>query len=785
MRWKIVVTGLALAVATAVGCKEQCYMTQPDLDSYRNLMPACLETDLKASIVPSGSTTPTPATVLNSERESRRMSLAEAISLALENGSVGSPVLNGTSNLSLASFSGRGVFAPESRIQVLALDPAIVATDIEASLAKFDVRWNSSLTWNTTDRAVGSPFERFQAQSQNINFIQTDDAQFRTSLLKPLPTGGVAGITFTTDYENTNLPARVNPSYRPNVQFQFEQPLLQGYGVDINQLRASHPGSVLTPFQTGGRVEGILITRLRYDQQRAEFERQVHIMLVNVEVAYWNLYGSYWSLYSREQALRQSFEAWKINKERFEYGRIGVQDLAQTRGQYESFRAQRITALGQVMENERALRILIGLPVEDGKQLVPIDSPTLTPYRPDWGTSVNEALALRPELVLAREDLKFRQLDLISQKNLLLPDLRVTATYDINGLGSRLDGGANDPSNALHDLATNKTNDWALGLRMDYVLGYRDANAAVRSAKLNLARSFAVLKDQESRTEQFLALQYANLVQFYELIQAQRSQREAAAIALQARFKEFLAGRGTLDFLLEAQRIWADALRDEFQAVVQYNNTLATFEFAKGTILKHDNVVIAEGPLPKFAQVRAVDHYNERSKALVLRERDLIKPPVCEDNGKSYIGLPDIPKAMAPSVPAALEGQKNLEKMPDNVQHESTILRKGPVQSNGPVAEPVPGLSNPGTSGGVPEQFPNPRTVPFPDVKQVPAIPDSAKPGSEGKPGSPDAHSLPLSSGPALNFSESAGPDLSGSKPASSSEGNPNNAPTTAVPIRK
>ena len=614
---------------------------------------------------------------------------------------------------------------------------------------------------------MASPFERFQAQSSNINFIQTDDAQFRTSLLKPLPTGGVAGITFTTDYENTNLPARVNPSYRPNVQFLFEQPLLQGYGVEINQLRAAHPGSVLTPFQTGGRVEGILITRLRYDQQRAEFERLVHIMLVNVEIAYWRLYGSYWELYSREQALRQSFEAWKINKERFEYGRIPIQDLAQTRGQYESFRAQRLAALSAVLEDERQLRLLIGLEVEDGKQLVPIDSPTLTPYKPDWATAVNDALALRPELVLARQDLKFRQLDLISQKNLLLPDLRFTATYDINGLGSRLDGGANDTSNALHDLATNATNDWALGLRFDYVLGYRDANAAVRSAKLNLARSYAVLKDQERRTEQFLAKQYADLTLYYETILAQRSQREATALALQARFKEFLAGKGTLDFLLEAQRIWADALRDEFGAIVRYNSALALFEFAKGTIMQHDNVVIAEGPLPKFAQVRAVDHYNERSKALVLRERDLVKPAVCEAEGKTYIGVPELPAATAPSVPAALEGQKNLEKLPENVQHESTIRQHVTPESNGASADPL-------IPGEVPEQFRVPRIVPVPNGTQAPVPEKPGKPGPERKPGVSSIHSLPMTSGPELSQLDTVRPAVTGSNAAGTSESNPN-----------
>jgi outer membrane protein TolC len=660
MRWKALVTCLALAAAATIGCKQRIYLTECDIDQYTKLMPANLPDNPFAAIIPTGSNTPTPATVLDPERTPRHLTLAEAKAMALERGAIGSPTLNGTSNLNLATFSGRNVFTSEANIRVLALDPAIVGTDIEAALSKFDARWTTNVTWQTTDIPTGGNFVQ--------SFQNGTNSQVQTSIIKPLPTGGVAGITFQTQHTNLSDPpdpGLINPVYRPRLQFALEQPLLQGYGVEINQLRATHPGSVVTPFPTGGRVEGILIARLRFDQQRAEFERNVHVLLVNVEVAYWNLYGSYWNLYSREQALRQSFEAWKINKERYDAGRIPIQDLAQTRGQYEQFRAQRIQALGQVLENERALRLLTWLPVEDGTQLVPIDAPTLTPYKPDWHSALQEALALRPELILARDDVKFRQLDLINQKNQLLPDLRLTTNYGINGIGRELDGGRNNPENALASLASGDFTDWQIGLRMDVPLGYRDAHSLVRAARLNLARSWGVLQDQEKRCEQFLTLQYSNIINSYELIGAQRSQREAAAIQLDARFKEFLNGRGTLDFLLEAQRVWADALRDEFNAIVQYNNAIITFEFAKGTIMTHDNVIIAEGLLPHCAQVRAVDHEHERAKAILLKERATpVVPPTCNYNGHEYLGVPQLPAYTAPSIPSMQEGQQQLPPLP-------------------------------------------------------------------------------------------------------------------------
>src|ERR1019366_3695894 len=58
-------------------------------------------------------------------------------------------------------------------------------------------------------------------------------------------------------------------------------------------------------------TEGILISRLPFDQARAEFERNVHILMVNTEVAYWNLYDKYGQLYSFEQNLRIMHKVWQ------------------------------------------------------------------------------------------------------------------------------------------------------------------------------------------------------------------------------------------------------------------------------------------------------------------------------------------------------------------------------------------------------------------------------------------------------------------------------------------
>src|SRR5262249_22023207 len=245
----------------------------------------------------------------------------------------------------------------------------------------------------------------------------------------------------------------------------------------------------------------------------------------------------------------------------------------------------------------------------------------------DWNAALNEALTLRPELMLARNELKIRQFNLIEAKNELLPDLRFTSTYDLNGIGNRMDGAHQNPlvptdeGNALRSLAGCHFNNWALGLRLNVPIGFRLAHANVREARLQVERAYRALSEFELRTGSILESYYRDLFRYYAQISIQRSQREAYGEQLRARFEELIAGKTTVDVLLEAQRFWATALAAEYQNIYLYNATLARFEFAKGTILLHDNIMINEGPLPECARERAAEYRRQRERALVVAER--------------------------------------------------------------------------------------------------------------------------------------------------------------------
>lgn len=624
-------SGLALLLATAtaavlIGCQQTRFMTEKDFNNYRI---QALEHTAAMPVVadlPTYTVETPPRTTANPEAPIREISLAECIALAIENGRTGEGFARAGLGRRTSVQGLRTQQNPSTAtdsIRVLAFDPALDGTFMEESLSRFDLRWQTAMTWNKVDEPRNVLFG-----FRGIDAADEDRANFQTQLVKPLPTGGVAGITYRTSYNFSNINerfGRFNPEYIPVLEFTFEQPLLQSAGVGINRLLPDHPGSLLTPYNRGRSIaRGIVLARIDYENSRTEFERRLHELLFTVEEAYWDLYAAYWDFYSREAAARQALVTWQVAKARFDAGKIPGQDLAQIEGQLQAFRAQRLQTLNRglgrpgVLEAERRLRYVLGLPPEDGYRLVPSDTPTVAPFLPDWQLAVTEALSRRPELNQIRQEIQSAHLNVLAQKNFLMPDLRFLARYNINALGSRLDG--TDEANALRNLLENDFNNWELGLRLDMPLGFREANAQVRRAMLALAQRVAFLQEQEKNLVYDLTRSYRDIVQFHEQIRILRAQRLAFTEQLRLRYLEFETGRTTIDVLLEAQRNWAEALREEHFAIADYNVALADWERQKGTILEHDNVIIAEGPLPGCVVGRASEHIRERQRSLALAQ---------------------------------------------------------------------------------------------------------------------------------------------------------------------
>jgi hypothetical protein len=120
--------------------------------------------------------------------------------------------------------------------------------------------------------------------------------------------------------------------------------------------------------------------------------------------------------------------------------------------------------------------------------------------------------------------------------------------------------------------------------------------------------------------------------------------------------------------LILALQNYSNSVGSYYAAIAQYNSALATFEFAKGAIMEHDSVFISEGPLPRCAQVRAVEHERQRTEAIVLRDLDHpVMPASCAAGPPGTVPAPPHgPNDMVLSLPVLEHAKPPPPEMPQS-----------------------------------------------------------------------------------------------------------------------
>lgn len=456
--------------------------------------------------------------------------------------------------------------------------PAIQSTDpnrgIEAALAQFDTRLNSSLTHAKNDNVFNN-----SVIGGGATEVRDDVSSGNFGLAKTTAAGTQFFLNKSFQHSQSNNPNLLFPhSWTTTLEAVARQPLLQGRGTRFN--RIAGPNGIVG---LAGRP-GVVISQINHDISIAQFEREIREMVEEVITAYWQLDLAYNNFEAIRGSRDISLSTWNIAKARFESEIEGgeADREAQAREQYFEFEAQLLTALngddqsGQngVYSAEADLRRLLDLPQSGNQLLRPVDETAVVKMVFDWPSLVEGTLKRRVELREQTWRVKRRQLELEASRNFLLPRLDAVATYRNNGFGDDLIGGGQRFSSAISDALSNDHGEWEIGLTYDYTVGFRQAHAGVRNAELFLNREKAILKEQQKQVLHDLGSAIRQLDQAYGVAKINRSRFEAANITVKARQAAFESDNVGFEELLDSQRRL-------LQAELAYQRTVANFERAK------------------------------------------------------------------------------------------------------------------------------------------------------------------------------------------------------------
>lgn len=549
------------------------------------------------------------------------LTLQDAVRTALQNSKV------------MRDLGGVILRAPGSAVSTydVALQELDPRFGVAAALSEFDTNFSSATYFEKNDKAINNQFAGGGTRQFNQDFLSAQG-----QLAKRAATGTQFAARTSVEYDSNNAPGnQFGSAYTSIAEIQARHPLLRGGGSEF--LRIAGPGNV------PGVMTGVVLARINTDVSLAQFEGSVRDFVSNVENAYWDLYFAYRDLDAKIVARNTSLQTWNSINALYQASRVGgeAEKEAQAREQYYRFQDQVQNALsgklsdptqtnngsgggtfrgtGGVMTAERRLRLIMGVPINDGKLFRTADEPIEAKVVFDWDSSLVEALQRRPELRRQKWIIKRREKELIASRNFLLPQLDLIGRYRFRGFGKDfLAQGADigEFDNSVGDLFNGNFQESQVGVEFSVPLGRRRAHAAQQYAEMQLARDRVLLAEQERDVVHQLSDSVSDMNRAYAVMETNEDRRIAAAEQLEAVRAAYEADKASLDLLLRTQQAFLDAEQNYYRSLCEYTIAIRNVHYEKGSLLDYNEIYLTEDLWP----MRAYQDAKERDRLKVPSE---------------------------------------------------------------------------------------------------------------------------------------------------------------------
>ena len=330
-----------------------------------------------------------------------------------------------------------------------------------------------------------------------------------------------------------------------------------------------------------------------------------------MESAYWNLIYAIDNLKVKQHSLTLAQDLLNQTQTRVRIGTSAPIDIVQSEATVASREVDIIVAENQVENAADVLKDLMGFENREDwrSQIVPTDALEATTTSANLDQSIAEALQRRPDLRQMELETEINEINVMSARNAVLPQLNLGLNYGFAGVGGTqtlvdpdtgevietIPGGWSD---AQSQIWNRDYNQWSAGITFSYPLENTTAKAALAQQRFALASA----KQSTALAQQRIILEVRAAVRGLDAsakaIAAAVKSRELAERNLDAEQKKFANGMSTAFNVVKIQDDLASAQASELQARVYYRQAEAVYRTAVGG-LRPVGVAITEEEQPK------------------------------------------------------------------------------------------------------------------------------------------------------------------------------------------
>ena len=401
-------------------------------------------------------------------------------------------------------------------------------------------------------------------------------------------TAGVAqnlwwgGGNYSVGWTNSRLnsPASINlrnPQFQSSLTANFTQPILRGFKIDATRA-------------------AILTNRLQEANDQISLTTTQETTEDSVRDAYWNLVFAIQSVDVAQSTLDIANTLVQQNQQKVEIGTLAPLDVTTAKSQAASDQLAVVQAEANVRTSELALKQLIVGGTDDPlwtSSINPVDRPTAAAEAINVDQAIARAMRERTDLQQSRNNLQMTNITLESQADQVRPQLNLTASYGLAGLGGPVLGKVTDPltgistqgivtpsgyTDALSNILGLDAPTWTIGFTFAYPLGMSTQQATVERTKLSVEQTQANLKQLQLQIAADVTSAAVSVQSSLESVQAATTARQLAKDELDAEQAKFDVGMATNYEIQQAQRDYANAQNNELSAIRSYRQALVAFE---------------------------------------------------------------------------------------------------------------------------------------------------------------------------------------------------------------
>ena len=473
------------------------------------------------------------------------------------------------------------------------------------------VNFDPSLTGTDEFFHLTQPFAN--QSGVGVNPLVDSDAISTTSLQQGLATGGLVTVRNYYYQQKENAPGDLlNPALGPYMRIHYSQPLLQGYGVDLN--------SRTIRVARNGRISA-----------RETFRGQLLTLVATVLNQYWTLVSANEDLRMRRHTLEVTQKFFDDTKTEINLGALPRVELSRAEAEVATRRQELAIAETSLRQQEIALKQQLVRnedPAIEAAPIVCLDSidvpaeDNLPPLR----ELVARAMAKRPDVAVAKVGDQNAAINAIGTANGLLPTLfAVGDTLDRGSSGTATGPGVNPTF--IGGYGTSLGQIVRRDYPSEYVLLYlsslpvhnRQAQADYGIEQMQLQASQLTGQRDNNTIAVNVSNQVINLQQARARYSTAVNTRKLQEQVLADDQKKFTFGTATFSTLIVDQRTLVGAQLTEVTALGNYARARVSLDQVLGETLEKNNISLEEGMQGKVARPSAAPAAPAPAPALTMK----------------------------------------------------------------------------------------------------------------------------------------------------------------------